>query len=43
MGGDDRQYTAADLYLDGRPHASGVDQDRIFNCYFLASTDALGE
>ena len=44
MGRDDRQYTAADLYgPDGRPRASDIDQDRIFNCYFLAPIGALGE
>ncbi|MEQ1514316.1 MAG: hypothetical protein ABL934_16800 [Lysobacteraceae bacterium] len=40
----ERQYTAADLYgTDGRPRASDIDQDRLFNCYFLAPMGALGE
>lgn len=44
MGREDRQYTTADLYgSDGRPRASDIDQDRIFNCYFLAPIGALGE
>lgn len=44
MGRDDRQYIAADLYgPDGRPRASDIDQDRIFNCYFLAPIGTLGE
>ncbi len=41
---DDRHYIAADLYgPDGRPRASDIDQDRIFNCYFLAPIGTLGE
>ena len=44
MAGAERQYTAADLYgADGRPRASDIDQDRLFNCYFLAPMGALGE
>lgn len=44
MGREDRQYATADLYgSDGRPRASDIDQDRIFNCYFLAPIGALGE
>ena len=40
----ERQYTAADLYgADGRPRASDIDQDRLFDCYFLAPMGALGE
>ena len=40
----ERQYTAADLYgADGRPRASDIDQDRLFNCYLLAPMGALGE
>jgi hypothetical protein len=44
MSKQERQYTAADLYgSDGRPHAADIDQDDIYNCYFLAPTGALGE
>ncbi|UZW59538.1 XVIPCD domain-containing protein [Lysobacter enzymogenes] len=40
----ERQYTAADLYVaDGQPRASDVDQDLLYNCYFLAPMGALGE
>ncbi|MGO1073471.1 XVIPCD domain-containing protein [Lysobacter sp. CA199] len=40
----DRQYTAADLYgANNRPRASDIDQDLIYNCYFLAPMGALGE
>lgn len=40
----ERQYTAADLYgADGRPRASDIDQDRLYDCYFLAPMGALGE
>lgn len=40
----ERQYTAADLYgVDGRPRASDIDQDRLYDCYFLAPMGALGE
>ncbi|MGH8082245.1 MAG: XVIPCD domain-containing protein [Lysobacter sp.] len=40
----ERQYTAADLYgADGRPHASDIAQDRLYDCYFLAPMGALGE
>ena len=39
-----RQYTQADLYgSSGRPRASDIDQDNIYNCYFLAPIGALGE
>jgi hypothetical protein len=39
-----RQYTAADLYgVDGRPRAADIDQDDVYNCYFLAPMGALGE
>lgn len=32
-----RNYTAADLYgSDGRPHATYIRQDDIFDCYFIA-------
>jgi hypothetical protein len=44
MAREQRQYTAADLYgADGRPHASDIHQDRIYNCYFLAPIGTLGE
>lgn len=44
MAREERQYVAADLYgADGRPHAGDVDQDDIFDCYFLAPMGALGE
>ena len=44
MAKEERQYTTADLYgADGGPRASDIDQDRIFNCYFLAPMGALGE
>lgn len=44
MAREERQYVAADLYgADGRPHAEDVDQDDIFNCYFVAPLGALGE
>lgn len=40
----ERQYTAADLYVaNGQPRASDVDQDLLYNCYFLAPMGALGE
>ncbi|MFQ6309044.1 XVIPCD domain-containing protein [Lysobacter capsici] len=40
----ERQYTATDLYgADGRPRASDIDQDRLYNCYFLAPIGSLGE
>jgi hypothetical protein len=40
----ERQYTAADLYgADGRPRASHITQDSIYDCYFLAPMGALGE
>lgn len=40
----ERQYTAADLYgADGRPRASDIDQDRLYDCYFLAPMGVLGE
>lgn len=40
----ERQYTAADLYAaNGQPRASDVDQDLLYNCYFLAPMGALGE
>jgi len=40
----DRQYAAADLYgMDGRPHASDIAQDRLYDCYFLAPMGALSE
>jgi hypothetical protein len=44
MSRDHRQYVAADLYgADGRPRVSDIDQDEIYNCYFLAPMGALGE
>jgi Calpain family cysteine protease len=44
MAGQERQYTGADLYgANGRPHAADIDQDGIYNCYFLAPMGALGE
>lgn len=44
MAKEQRQYTAADLYgADGRPHATDIRQDNIYNCYFLAPMGALGE
>jgi hypothetical protein len=44
MAKEQRQYTATDLYgVDGRPHAADIRQDDIYNCYFLAPMDALGE
>ncbi|QQQ00090.1 XVIPCD domain-containing protein [Lysobacter enzymogenes] len=40
----ERQFTAADLYgAGGRPHASDIEQDLLYNCYFLAPMGALGE
>ncbi|MBW8811270.1 MAG: hypothetical protein JF591_21190, partial [Lysobacter sp.] len=40
----ERQYTATDLYgADGRPRGSDIDQDRLYNCYFLAPIGSLGE
>lgn len=40
----DRQYTARDLYGAGeRPRASDIDQDHLYNCYFLAPMGSLGE
>lgn len=37
-------YTVADLYGPGsRPQASDVDQDRLFDCYFLAPAAALAD
>jgi hypothetical protein len=37
-------FTAADLYGgDGRPHAADIDQDKLFNCYFLAPIGTLCE
>jgi Calpain family cysteine protease len=37
-------FTAADLYgANGRPHAADIDQDELFNCYFLAPIGTLGE
>ncbi|UJB19533.1 MULTISPECIES: XVIPCD domain-containing protein [Lysobacter] len=40
----ERRYTAADLYgADGRPRASHITQDRLYDCYFLAPMGALGE
>jgi hypothetical protein len=39
-----RQYTEADLYgADGRPHATDIHQDKLFNCYFLAPIGTLCE
>ncbi len=44
MARQERQYTTADLYgVDGRPHAADIQQDKIYNCYFLAPMGALGE
>jgi hypothetical protein len=44
MNNRSRQYTADDLYgADGRPHAAHIDQDNIYNCYFLAPMGALSE
>jgi hypothetical protein len=44
MAREERQYTAADLYgADGRPRAADIDQDDIYNCYFLAPMGSLGE
>lgn len=44
MARQERQYIAADLYgADGRPHAVDIDQDELYNCYFLAPIGALGE
>jgi Calpain family cysteine protease len=44
MAKEQRQYTNADLYgSDGRPHAVDIDQDRLYNCYFLAPIGALAE
>ena len=44
MAKQERQYTGADLYgANGRPHAADIDQDEIYNCYFLAPMGALGE
>lgn len=40
----DRQYTVADLYgAAGRPRASDIAQDRLYDCYFLAPMGALSE
>ena len=39
-----RQYTAEGLYAtDGRPRASDIVQDKLYNCYFLAPIGALAE
>jgi hypothetical protein len=44
MSRHNRQFTAADLYgVDGRPRAVDIDQDKIYNCYFLAPMGTLGE
>jgi hypothetical protein len=44
MAREERQYTAADLYgAENRPRAADIDQDDIYNCYFLAPMGALGE
>ena len=44
MAREQRRYTAADLYgTDGHPHAADIDQDEIYNCYFLAPMGTLGE
>lgn len=40
----ERQYAAEDLFgADGRPHASDIDQDGLYDCYFLAPMGSLGE
>lgn len=44
MGKDKKQYTEADLYgPNGRPHASDIDQDKLFDCYLLAPMGAIAE
>lgn len=44
MGREDRQFTNNDLYgSSGRPQASDIDQDDLYNCYLLAPMGALAD
>lgn len=44
MGRQDRQFTNNDLYgSSGRPQASDIEQDDLYNCYLLAPMGALAD